>query len=96
MATTEADVVEALRPVEDPELHRSIVELDMVREVRIDGTKVDVLIARGLGHHPGYRCDRVTEGSGLGDWLIAKAGKSEVRLIVLLMVWLVEGMDKGL
>ena len=26
--------------------------------------KVDVLIARGLGHHPGYRCDRVTEGAG--------------------------------
>jgi ATP-binding protein involved in chromosome partitioning len=45
MSVTESEVVEALRPVEDPELHRSIVELDMVREVRIDGTKVDVLIA---------------------------------------------------
>ena len=45
MSVTESAVVEALRPVEDPELHRSIVELDMVREVRIDGTKVDVLIA---------------------------------------------------
>jgi hypothetical protein len=39
--------------------------------------KVDVLIARGLGHHPGYRCDRVTEGSGLGDWLIAPAGTAD-------------------
>ena len=29
------DVIAALRPVEDPELHRSIVELDMVRDVRI-------------------------------------------------------------
>jgi ATP-binding protein involved in chromosome partitioning len=29
------DVIEALRPVEDPELHRSIVDLDMVRDVRI-------------------------------------------------------------
>jgi ATP-binding protein involved in chromosome partitioning len=45
MSVTESEVVEALRPVEDPELHRSIVELDMVREVRIDGAKVDVLIA---------------------------------------------------
>ena len=33
--------------------------------------KVDALIVRGLGHHPGYRCDRVNEGSGLGDWLMA-------------------------
>jgi LysR family glycine cleavage system transcriptional activator len=33
--------------------------------------KVDLLIASGLGHYPGYRCDRVNEGFGLGDWLIA-------------------------
>jgi len=30
---TEAAVLEALRPVEDPELHQSIVDLDMVKEV---------------------------------------------------------------
>lgn len=29
------DVIDALRPVEDPELHRSIVDLGMVREVEI-------------------------------------------------------------
>jgi ATP-binding protein involved in chromosome partitioning len=34
------DVIEALRPVEDPELHRSIVDLGMVRDVRVDGTSV--------------------------------------------------------
>jgi ATP-binding protein involved in chromosome partitioning len=45
MPLTEAEVVEALRPVEDPELHRSIVELDMVRQVSIDGDQVDVQIA---------------------------------------------------
>ena len=28
---TEAEVLDALRPVEDPEIHRSIVDLDMVR-----------------------------------------------------------------
>jgi ATP-binding protein involved in chromosome partitioning len=40
------DVIAALRPVEDPELHRSIVELDMVRSVDVgaDGT-VSVLVA---------------------------------------------------
>ncbi len=45
MAVTDADVVEALRPVEDPELHRSIVELGMVRGVAIDGGVAAVRIA---------------------------------------------------
>ncbi len=45
MPVTEAVVVEALRPVQDPELHRSIVDLDMVRQVSIDGVHVQVLIA---------------------------------------------------
>jgi ATP-binding protein involved in chromosome partitioning len=35
MPLTVDDVIEALRPVEDPELHRSIVDLEMVRDVRI-------------------------------------------------------------
>ena len=44
--------------------------------------KVDLLIARGLGHHPGYRCDRIDEGSGLGDWLIAPEGTADCPEIV--------------
>jgi ATP-binding protein involved in chromosome partitioning len=44
-ATTE-EIIEALRPVQDPELHRSIVDLDMVRQVDVadDGT-VEILVA---------------------------------------------------
>jgi ATP-binding protein involved in chromosome partitioning len=42
---TEAQIIDALRPVEDPELHRSIVDLGMVRSVRIDGQSVQVEIA---------------------------------------------------
>jgi ATP-binding protein involved in chromosome partitioning len=42
---TEAQITEALRPVEDPELHRSIVDLGMVRFIRIDGAAVHVEIA---------------------------------------------------
>ncbi len=42
---TEAEVREALRPVEDPEIHRSIVELDMVRGIVVDGGSVKVTIA---------------------------------------------------
>jgi ATP-binding protein involved in chromosome partitioning len=45
MAVTEAEIVEALRPVEDPELHRSIVDLDMVRSVGIEGPDVVVQVA---------------------------------------------------
>jgi ATP-binding protein involved in chromosome partitioning len=45
MSLTESQVIEALRPVHDPELGRSIVELDMVRRVTIDGGRVSVLVA---------------------------------------------------
>ncbi|MBR1087289.1 LysR family transcriptional regulator [Bradyrhizobium manausense] len=50
--------------------------------------KIDVLIARALGHHPGYRCDRLTEGSGLGDWLIAPEGSADCPEIVSFRTWL--------
>lgn len=43
--TTEAEVLEALRPVEDPELHRSIVDLDMVKSIAIAGDTVAVTVA---------------------------------------------------
>ncbi len=52
MSVTEADVMEALRPVQDPELHRSIVDLDMVREVGIDGSAVRVLVALTIAGCP--------------------------------------------
>ena len=42
MTVTDTEVIEALRPVQDPELHRSIVELGMVRSTTIDGGHVDV------------------------------------------------------
>jgi ATP-binding protein involved in chromosome partitioning len=45
MTITEQDVVEALRPVQDPELHRSIVDLDMVRTVSLELPVVRVQIA---------------------------------------------------
>ncbi|HSH59479.1 MAG TPA: Mrp/NBP35 family ATP-binding protein [Acidimicrobiales bacterium] len=42
---TEDQVIEALRPVEDPELHMSIVDLGMVKKVEIDGGHVAVQVA---------------------------------------------------
>ena len=44
MSLTEADVIEALRPVQDPELHRSIVDLGMVRGVVVDGSSVRLTV----------------------------------------------------
>ncbi|HUW02455.1 MAG TPA: Mrp/NBP35 family ATP-binding protein [Acidimicrobiales bacterium] len=69
MSVTEAEVIEALRPVEDPELHRSIVDLDMVREVRIDGGSVEVLIALTIPGCPlkGEITRRVTDAVGQLD-----------------------------
>lgn len=45
MTITRDDVIEALRPVQDPELHRSIVDLDMVRDVSVDLPVIRVQIA---------------------------------------------------
>ena len=44
-APSREQVIEALRPVQDPELHVSVVDLDMVRDVRIAGGTVGVTIA---------------------------------------------------
>jgi ATP-binding protein involved in chromosome partitioning len=45
MALTPATVLDALRPVQDPEIQRSIVDLDMVRGIDIDEGAVRVGIA---------------------------------------------------
>ena len=50
--------------------------------------KIDVLIARGVSHHPGYRCDRVKEGADVGDWLIAPSGTADCPEIVSFRGWL--------
>lgn len=52
MAVTEAEVIEALRPVQDPELHRSIVDLGMVRDITINDDDVNVVIALTIAGCP--------------------------------------------
>ena len=42
---TESEVRRALERVIDPELHRSLIELGMVREVRMDKDQVDITLA---------------------------------------------------
>ncbi|HEY2999292.1 MAG TPA: Mrp/NBP35 family ATP-binding protein [Acidimicrobiales bacterium] len=45
MSVSEAQVLDALRPVQDPELHRSIVELGMVRRIDVAGARVGLTVA---------------------------------------------------
>ena len=45
-------VVEALRPVHDPELHRSIVDLNMVRDVRVDEGVVSLTVVLTIAGCP--------------------------------------------
>src|ERR687883_1355570 len=45
MALTRDEILQALERVIDPELRRPVTELDMVRDVRIDGGDVAVTIA---------------------------------------------------
>ena len=42
---TREQVADGLRGVEDPELHRSVVDLGMVRDIQVSGTEVTVLLA---------------------------------------------------
>ncbi|TPQ38477.1 LysR family transcriptional regulator [Bradyrhizobium guangdongense] len=57
--------------------------------------KVDALIARGVGHHPGYRCDRVDAGPGPGDWLVAPEGTADCPEIVSFRDWLRAVLDEN-
>lgn len=52
MAVTREQVIDVLRPVEDPELHRSIVDLGMVREVEVDRSSVRIQIALTIAGCP--------------------------------------------
>jgi ATP-binding protein involved in chromosome partitioning len=64
---TREEVLEVLRPVQDPELHRSIVDLDMVRDIALGaGGRVAVTIALTVAGCPlrAEITDRVTRAVG--------------------------------
>ena len=41
---TNKTVLEALKKINDPEIHKSIVELNMVRNIKIDGTSIQLYL----------------------------------------------------
>ena len=72
MTTDTEQILQALQPVQDPELHRSIVDLGMVRNISIDDTTVEVEIALTIAGCPMRTTieQSVTEAiSGLDDRL---------------------------
>lgn len=49
--------------------------------------KIDLLVARSLGHHPGYRCDQLTNGHP-GEFLICPEGTSNCPEVETVRSWL--------
>ncbi|HEX4905304.1 MAG TPA: Mrp/NBP35 family ATP-binding protein [Acidimicrobiales bacterium] len=74
---TEAEVLDALRGVIDPELHRSIVDLDTVR-VRVNGSTVDVEVGLVTDEYP-EESEHELHGAVI-DALGAVSGVREVNL----------------
>jgi ATP-binding protein involved in chromosome partitioning len=72
VALTQEQITEVLRPVQDPELRRSIVELGMVKDITINGDAVAVVVALTIAGCPlrAELTNRVTEavvGAGATD-----------------------------
>ena len=50
--------------------------------------KVDLLIVRSGGRYPGYRCEHLGDGPGVGDYLICPEGTASCPEIESLRAWL--------
>ncbi|MCL6516903.1 P-loop NTPase [Alicyclobacillus sp.] len=75
---TKEQVLEALRDVEDPEVHRSIVELDMVKRVEIRGDRVEVEVLLTVTGCP----LRTTIERNVRERLLALEGVREVDVAI--------------
>lgn len=78
MMVTKEDVLAALRDVEDPEVHKSIVELEMVRRVEIEGAHVTVEVALTISGCP----LRHTIERAVREKLLALDGVASVDVII--------------
>ena len=50
--------------------------------------KVDLLVDRSGGHYPGYRCEHLGDGPGVGDYLICPEGTASCPEFESLRAWL--------
>ncbi len=65
---TQEQIMNALKHVEHPELHKSIVELNMVRNIQMNGTEVKLEVVLTIQGCPlkaknSTRCRRVSAGN---------------------------------
>ncbi len=90
---TEQQVLNALKGVMDPEIGRNIVDLGMVREIRIDGAKVVVTIALTVPNCPlqdriatdaGEAVDALAEDLDVQINLTAMTDEEKQRLVEML------------
>ncbi|GMA50427.1 hypothetical protein GCM10025857_17840 [Alicyclobacillus contaminans] len=75
---TEEQVLEALRDVEDPEIHKSIVELDMVKDLKVEDGKVSVTVLVTIANCP----LRNTIEHSVREALANLSGVSEIDLTI--------------
>jgi ATP-binding protein involved in chromosome partitioning len=75
MSVDENQVRAALAGVDDPQLHRSIVELGLVRRLSIRRRRVEVVVARLLPDSPGERL-----AADVREALLAVPGVDDVRV----------------
>ena len=91
--TTVEQVIEALRPVEDPELHRSIVDLDMVHDVAVSSQGVSLTVTLTVAGCPMRNeiTDRVTKaltpltsggGVSINFGVMTDAQREKVRMML--------------
>ena len=77
-AVSKEAVMEALRVVQDPEVHRSIVEMDMVRRLEIAGSRVSVEVALTI-----HGCPlRAVIENQVRDAVLAVPGVAEVDVAI--------------
>jgi DNA-binding transcriptional LysR family regulator len=77
-----------------PMIGLRIVQPAGLRE--LDAGKCDLLIDRGLGHHPRCRCDRLDGArTAVGDFLIAPEGTADCPEVERLRDWLLTGLRTG-
>lgn len=73
---TKEQVLAALKDIQDPEIHKSLVELNMIRDIAIDGSKVSVTVVLTIPGCPlRHEIQRMVE-----ERLLALEGVTEVNV----------------
>lgn len=81
MGFTREEVLEVLKPVEDPELKKSLVDLGMIQDIEIDGSNVRVTVGLTMAGCP--LKDRIKQD--VKDALSRLPGVGEIKVVLTTM-----------